>query len=136
MPNNVLKPGGVVGVVQHHARDHMPDEWADGNAGYLKDDFVIAKMEAVGFELVDSSDLNANDKDQPTTEDVVWRLPPSLSGGADDPERAAAMRAHWRVKSHDAQVQKAGLLGADLERNTARGAQDGIAGRFFCLTVR
>ena len=89
----VLKPGGIVGVVQHHARDHMPDEWADGNAGYLKDDFVIAKMEAVGFELIDSNDLNANEKDQPTTQDVVWRLPPSLQGGADDPELAAAMRA-------------------------------------------
>lgn len=88
----VLKPGGIVGVVQHHARDHMPDEWADGNAGYLKDDFVVAKMEAVGFEFVDSSDLNANPKDQPTTDDAVWRLPPSLGGSADNPEQAAAMR--------------------------------------------
>lgn len=88
----VLKPGGIVGVVQHHARDDMPDEWADGNAGYLKDDFVIAKMEAVGFELVDSSDLNANEKDQPTEQDAVWRLPPSLQGGAENPELAAAMR--------------------------------------------
>jgi predicted methyltransferase len=90
---NVLKPGGIVGVVQHHARDEMPDEWADGNAGYLKKGFVIAKMEAVGFEYVDSTDLNANANDQPTTDDAVWRLPPSLGGAADDPERAAKMRA-------------------------------------------
>lgn len=88
----VLKPGGIVGVVQHHAREDMPDEWADGNAGYIKESFVIEKMEAGGFELIDSSDLNANDKDQPTVDDVVWRLPPSLSGGAENPELAAQMR--------------------------------------------
>ncbi|HEX5787816.1 MAG TPA: hypothetical protein VFY03_06530, partial [Woeseiaceae bacterium] len=34
---DVLKPGGIVGVVQHKARDDMPDDWADGNAGYLKE---------------------------------------------------------------------------------------------------
>ena len=90
---NVLKPGGIAGVVQHHARDDMPDEWADGSAGYLKKDFVIAKMESVGFEFVGSSDLNANENDQPTTDDVVWRLPPSLGGAADDAELAAKMRA-------------------------------------------
>ena len=88
----VLKPGGIVGVVQHHARDAMPDEWADGNAGYIKKSFVIEKMEAAGFELVDSSDLNANDNDQPTAEDVVWRLPPSLRDARDNPELAAQMR--------------------------------------------
>ena len=88
----MLKPGGIVGIVQHHAREDTPDEWADGNAGYLKESFVIEQMEAGGFEFVESSDLNANEKDQPTVEDVVWRLPPSLSGGADDPELAARMR--------------------------------------------
>ena len=88
----VLKPGGVVGVVQHHARDDMPDAWANGNAGYLKRDFVIAKMEAAGFEFVDSSDVNANDKDQPTESDVVWRLPPSLQTSRDNPELQAQMR--------------------------------------------
>ena len=88
----VLKPGGVVGVVQHHARDDMPDAWADGNAGYLKQSYVVAKMEAAGFEFVDSTDLNANPNDQPTEEDVVWRLPPSLQTSRDDPELQAQMR--------------------------------------------
>lgn len=89
----LLKPGGIVGVVQHHARDDMPDEWANGNNGYLKKDYVVAKMEAAGFELVDSSDLNANDRDQPTTDDAVWRLPPTLGGAGDNPELEAQMRA-------------------------------------------
>ena len=90
---NVLKPGGIVGVIQHEARPDMPDEWADGSAGYLKRDFVIAQMESVGFELVDSTDIHANDKDQPTIDDIVWRLPPGLSGSQDDPERREAMLA-------------------------------------------
>ena len=59
----------------------MPDEWASGRNGYLKKDFVIARMEAAGFEFVGSSSVNENDKDVPTTEDIVWRLPPSLATG-------------------------------------------------------
>lgn len=88
----VLKPGGIVGVVQHHARDEMPDEWADGNNGYLKKGFVIETMEAAGFEFVGSSEVNANANDQPTTEDIVWRLPPSLQTSRDNPELQATMR--------------------------------------------
>ena len=87
----VLKPGGIVGVVQHHAREDMPDEWASGANGYLKKDFVVQSMEAAGFELVDSSDVNANPKDQPTTDDFVWRLPPSLQTSREDPELRAAL---------------------------------------------
>ena len=48
---DVLKPGGMVGVVQHQALYEMPDEWADGSKGYLKKGFVIAKMKEAGFEL-------------------------------------------------------------------------------------
>ncbi len=87
----VLKPGGIVGVVQHKARDEMPDDWADGNAGYLKEQFVIDRMTAAGFEFVSSSDINENPKDQPTTEDIVWRLPPSLQTSAEDEQLRAQM---------------------------------------------
>ncbi|MDH3373547.1 MAG: methyltransferase [Gammaproteobacteria bacterium] len=88
-----LKPGGVFGVVQHEARDAMPDDWADGGSGYLKKAFVIEQAEKAGFEFVADSDINANDKDQPTVDDVVWRLPPTLRGSRDDPEQKAAMEA-------------------------------------------
>jgi len=91
--HRVLKPGGIVGVVQHHARDDMSDAWADGGNGYLKTGFVIAQMEAAGFEYVGSSDINANPNDQPTEEDFVWRLPPSLQTSRDNPELADEMRA-------------------------------------------
>jgi predicted methyltransferase len=90
---NVLKPGGIAGVVQHHAPDSASDEWADGSRGYMKKAFVITKMQAAGFEFLASSDVNANSKDEPTVEDVVWRLPPTLRGAKDDAEQAAKMLA-------------------------------------------
>lgn len=90
---DVLKPGGVVGVVQHEARPDMPDEWASGANGYLKKDFVIRRFEAAGFELVGESDINQNPADQPTTEDIVWRLPPSLMTSREDAELKAKMEA-------------------------------------------
>ena len=89
----MLKPGGIAGIVQHRSRDNMSDEWASGAMGYLKQDFVIAQMEAAGFEFVSSSDVNSNDNDRPTEEEVVWRLPPSFDGSADDPEKRAAVQA-------------------------------------------
>lgn len=91
--HRVLKPGGIVGVVQHEARPDMPDEWADGSRGYLKRQFVIDRMGAAGFEFVDASDVNQNPDDQPTTEDIVWRLPPTLATSRDDPELRERMQA-------------------------------------------
>ena len=90
---DVLKPGGVVGVVQHQAPADAPDEWAAGQAGYLKADFVIERMQAAGFEYVGSSDVNINEKDQPGEGDVVWRLPPTLATSRDDPELRKEMQA-------------------------------------------
>jgi len=87
-----LKPGGIVGVVQHEARPDMPDDWASGDAGYLQRDFVIASFQGAGFELVDESDLLANPRDVPTVEDNVWRLPPNLRTSADDPALRAEMQ--------------------------------------------
>ena len=89
----VLKPGGTLGIVQHHARDDMSDEFADGSRGYLKKDFVIAVVEKAGFEFVAESDINANPKDQPSEDDMVWRLPPTLGTSADNPELRAELEA-------------------------------------------
>ncbi len=89
----VLKPGGIFGVVQHHARDEMSDAFADGSHGYLKKSFVIAAAEAAGFEYVGESDINANPNDQPGEDDIVWRLPPTLATSADNPELRAELEA-------------------------------------------
>ena len=90
---DALKPGGVVGVVQHHAREDMPDDWAGGQNGYIKYRFVVDRMIEAGFEFVGAIDINANEADQPTTEDMVWRLPPSLVTSRDDPELREQMLA-------------------------------------------
>ena len=89
----ILKPGGIFGVVQHHARDEMSDSFADGSHGYLKKSFVIAAAEQAGFEFVAESDMNANALDQPAEDDIVWRLPPSLSTSEDNPELKAELEA-------------------------------------------
>ena len=89
----LLKPGGVVGVVQHRAPEGSSDEWATGDNGYVKQSAIVAAFENAGFELVDSSEVNANPKDQPTEEDFVWRLPPALGTSREDPELRAEMEA-------------------------------------------
>jgi predicted methyltransferase len=89
----VLKPGGVVGVVQHQAREEKPDEWADGSRGYLKQSFVVERMEKAGFVFEDSIDINNNPADQPGDDDIVWRLPPTFFTSRDNPELKAQMQA-------------------------------------------
>jgi len=82
---DLLKPGGLAGVVQHRAPADWDDNAANGSAGYMKQSTVIAAFDAAGFDLVKSSEINANPKDQPVAgEDGVWRLPPSLNGVGDD----------------------------------------------------
>jgi predicted methyltransferase len=88
-----LKPGGVAGVVQHMARAEKTDEWANGSHGYLKQSFVIERMEKAGFVFEESSDINANPADQPAETDIVWRLPPSLVTSGEDAELKAQLQA-------------------------------------------
>lgn len=70
-----LKPGGILGVVEH--RGH-PDKPQDPRAasGYVNEQYVIELVKAVGFELVASSEINANPKDTKDYEQGVWTLPP------------------------------------------------------------
>ena len=89
----LLKPGGIVGVVQHQGPESNTDEWAVGSSGYLKKSNVIAAFEAAGFELVKESAINENPKDVPTNDDIVWRLPQSLSTSREDPELREKMKA-------------------------------------------
>ena len=90
---NALKPGGVLGVVQHHARDDKSDEWANGSHGYMKKQFVIDRIVAAGFEFVAESDINANENDQPTEDDIVWRLPPTFATSGEDDDLKAQYAA-------------------------------------------
>lgn len=90
---SMLAEDGLVGVVQHRAPESATDEWADGSRGYLKQSAVISIFEEAGFQLMAKSEINANPKDRPGVDDIVWRLPPSLRTSKDDPEKRAAMLA-------------------------------------------
>ncbi len=70
----VLKPGGVLGVVEHRAKADVP---ADDRSGYVGQDQVIALARAAGFELAGSSEVNANPRDSKDHPNGVWTLPPS-----------------------------------------------------------
>jgi predicted methyltransferase len=89
----MLKDDGLVGVVQHRVSENADEMGANGGRGYLKESAVKAAFIAAGFELVASSDINANPKDQPLPKDIVWRLPPSLNGVGDDESKKQAMLA-------------------------------------------
>src|SRR5690554_3565792 len=88
--HETLKPGGVFGVVQHRAAEGS-DPAVTAPKGYLPQDFVIEQVEAAGFELVESSEINANPNDTRDHEDGVWALPPSLRGGEESAEQFAAI---------------------------------------------
>ena len=90
--HQLLKKGGMVGVVQHRLPESATTA-TEGQRGYLKQSAVIAAFEKAGFVLVKSSEINANPMDKPGEKDIVWRLPPSFNGAGDDEAKRAAMTA-------------------------------------------
>ena len=85
----MLKDDGMVGVVQHRAPEGASyDDYGARQRGYMRTSDVIAIFEANGFELVDSSEINANPNDPANWERGVWTLPPVLATGGDDPRRS------------------------------------------------
>ena len=71
-----LKPGGVLGVVDHRGRTDQPQE-AQMKSGYVRQDYTIALIEKAGFRFVAASEVNANAKDTKDHPEGVWTLPPS-----------------------------------------------------------
>jgi predicted methyltransferase len=84
----VLKPGGVLGVVEHRAAGTVP---AGDTSGYVGQDQVIALAKAAGFAFEASSEINANPKDTKDHEAGVWSLPPTLRLGDKDREKYLAI---------------------------------------------
>ena len=85
-----LKPGGVLGVVQHRG-DPSREQDPKGGKGYVNEDYVIALAEKAGFELAEKSEINANPKDTKDYAKGVWTLPPSLRFGDEDREKYMAI---------------------------------------------
>lgn len=72
-----LKPGGVLGVVEHRLDPSMEQD-PKAPTGYVREDIVIALAEAAGFEFVEASELNANPADTKDYAEGVWTLPPTF----------------------------------------------------------
>lgn len=83
----LVRPGGVVGVVQHRAPAGESDARADGSRGYMREADVIAAFEGAGFVLEETSEINANPRDTADWETGVWVLPPSLGGPEEERAR-------------------------------------------------
>lgn len=86
----VLKPGGILGVVQH--RSDTMELLASGKiSGYVTEAAVIELAEAAGFVLDAKSEINANPQDTHQHPQGVWTLPPSLRLGDEDREKYLAI---------------------------------------------
>jgi len=85
-----LKPGGILGVVEHRANEGTSLE-AMIKSGYVTEAHVIALAEKAGFKLLDRSEVNANAKDTKDHPEGVWTLPPSLRLKEHDKEKYLAI---------------------------------------------
>ncbi|MBL0124780.1 MAG: class I SAM-dependent methyltransferase [Betaproteobacteria bacterium] len=80
---DALKPGGVLGVVEHRAKPGSKLKQAI-ETGYMTEDFVIKHALMAGFKLDAKSEVNANPKDTKDYKKGVWTLPPVLTEGEVD----------------------------------------------------
>jgi len=85
-----LKPGGILGMVEHRASDSTPQD-PHAKSGYVREDYAIALAEAAGFELIGRSNINANPKDTKDYPQGVWSLPPTYREGEVNRERYTAI---------------------------------------------
>ena len=87
----VLKPGGILGVVQHRAPEGISDVREHAKTGYVPQAYLVEKIESAGFRLADTSEINANPKDTKDHPKGVWTLPPSYELGDKDREKYQAI---------------------------------------------
>jgi predicted methyltransferase len=85
-----LKPGGVLGIVEHRGNPAAAQD-PKAKSGYVNEDYAIRLIEAQGFRLVAKSEVNANPRDTKDYEQGVWTLPPSYRLGDKDRDKYAAI---------------------------------------------
>jgi predicted methyltransferase len=85
-----LKPGGILGVEEHRGSADKPQD-PKGENGYVRQDYTIELAKKAGFELVGSSEINANPKDTKDYPEGVWTLPPTFALGDKDKAKYAAI---------------------------------------------
>lgn len=79
-----LKPGGVLGIVEHRAK---PDASMESmrTTGYVTEDYVKEIAANAGFEFDAASEINANPADTADHPEGVWSLAPFLRSGKEEP---------------------------------------------------
>ena len=87
---DTLKPGGVLGVVEHRGDPAVAQD-EDAEAGYVREDVVIKFARGAGFKLASKSEINANPKDNRDHPKGVWTLPPTLRLKDKDHEKYLAI---------------------------------------------
>lgn len=70
-----LKPGGILGVVEHRLPEAATQD-PRGKTGYVQESYMKALAEEAGFEFVAASEVNANPRDTADHPFGVWTLPP------------------------------------------------------------
>lgn len=75
--HEMLKPGGILGVVEHRA-DPGTELETMKRSGYVTEAHVKQLARKAGFEFVGSSPINNNPADDHDHPRGVWTLPPSL----------------------------------------------------------
>jgi predicted methyltransferase len=85
-----LKPGGILGVVEHRGNPEVPQD-PKASSGYVNQDYAIALAEKAGFVLEATSEINANPKDRKDYATGVWTLPPTLRAGDENRDEYLAM---------------------------------------------
>ncbi len=85
-----LKPGGVLGVVEHRGNPAVAQD-PKAASGYVNEDYAIQLIDTAGFKLVARSEINANPKDTKDYERGVWTLPPNFRLGDKDRAKYAAI---------------------------------------------
>jgi|CXWL01.1.fsa_nt_gi predicted methyltransferase len=88
--HQALKPGGILGVVDHRGRTGLTQE-AQMKSGYVREDYAIALIEKAGFRLAGRSEVNANPKDNKDHPEGVWTLPPTYRLKDQDRAKYAAI---------------------------------------------
>jgi len=78
-----LKPGGVLGVVEHRAKPGTSLEQMR-KSGYVDEAYVKKLAATAGFRFDAESAINDNPKDTKDYAEGVWTLPPTLALGDKD----------------------------------------------------
>lgn len=81
-----LKPGGVLGVVEHRAKPGATLQQMK-DSGYVTEAYVIQLATDAGLKLDGKSEVNANPKDSKDYSKGVWTLPPTLRLGEQDKQK-------------------------------------------------